>query len=339
MVSGFARSAGRKERKTMRRKIRLKRRGGSFRSHAPHYRVQLFSPRGMYLRGTCCNPAGLFHADEDMAFAVTYGSGWSDIDHLPYSEVDWLEPEVVRLLGSVMLAEDEDGCILRRFYPVPHAGFEIDEERLDLTNTQTAKLVKAALVDTIDNVNWPSYIRANWATCLGQSFQLTDPTASSKKLQRRYYAAFSHDNHILMRGVQALIKSDMLSHHIEFQEEATIAAFIALDASFEMVMRHLRHMGMKSPGSREAGDWLYRTFDEPLGLSAGQGLKYFEEFYEQRIQTIHPASRFGDAPYAPVMADDWVHLRIMLPQVFGYLLIGEHAPHFIRRINEARQAG
>ncbi|MGS0897629.1 hypothetical protein ACVBGC_34815 [Burkholderia stagnalis] len=261
------------------------------------------------------------------------------MDHLPYSEVDWLDPEVVRLLGSIMLAEDQDGCILRRFYPVPHAGFEIDEDRLDLVNTRTAKLVKLALVDTIDNVDWPVFIRRNWEACLGQSFQLVDPTASSRKLQRRYYAAFSHDNHILMRGIQALIKSDMLSHHAEFQEEAAIAAFIALDASFEMVMRHLRQLGMENPSSRDAGDWLYRTFDEPLGFSAGEGIKYFEEFYEQRIQTIHPSSRFGDAPYAPVMVDDWVHLRITLPQVFGYLLIGEHAPYFVKRINEANRVG
>ncbi|KUY59297.1 hypothetical protein WS45_08430 [Burkholderia sp. RF2-non_BP3] len=293
----------------------------------------------MYLRGTCCNSCGLFHADEDMAFAVTHGSGWPDFEHLPYSEVDWLEPEVVRLLGSIMLAEDEDGSILRRFYPVPHAGFEIDEERLDLTNSTTAKLVKAALVDTIDRVEWPPYIRANWEACLGRSFDLIDPSASSKRLQRRYYAAFSHENHILMRGIQALIKSDMLARHLEFQEEATIAAFIALDASFEMVIRHLRQTGLKNPGSREAGDWLYKTFDEPLGLSAAQGLKYFEEFYEQRIQTIHPGSRFGDAPFAPVMTDDWVHLRIMLPQVFGYLLLQEHAPHFMRRVEEAKRLG
>jgi hypothetical protein len=176
-----------------------------------------------------------------------------------------------------------------------------------------------------------------WETCQGQTFNLTDPTGSSKRLQRRYYAAFSLENHILMRGVQALIKADMLSYHHEFQEEATIATFIALDASFEMVIRHLRASGIKNPGSREAGDWLNRTFDEPLGLSGGAGMRYFEEFYDQRIQTIHPGSRFGDAPYAPVMVDDWVHLRMTLPQVFGYLLIAEHAPHFQRRIEAAKR--
>jgi hypothetical protein len=74
------------------------------------------------------------------------------------------------------------------------------------------------------------------------------------------------------------------------------------------------------------------TFDKPMGMFRAEGLKYFEEFYDQRIQTIHPGSRFGDAPYAPVMVDDYIHLREVLPQVFGYLLVGEHSPHFHRNV-------
>jgi hypothetical protein len=326
------------ESRAMRRKIRLKRRGGYAVDDEPRYRVQLFGPRGSYPKGTFCNAAALFHADEDMVFAITYGCGWKNLDHLPYSEVDWLKPEVVRLLGSMLLAEDTEESLRCGFYPLVHGRFEIDEPTLDLTNSQTAELVKDALVDTIDNADWPKYIQEIWASCLGRSFDLIPPTEETRQLRQRYYDAFDPDNHVLMRGVQALIKSDMLGHYQEFQEESTIATFIALDASFELVMRHLAEAGVKNPGSKEAGDWLYRTFDEPLGFDGGEGMKYFEEFYDQRIQTIHPGNRFGDAPYAPVMIDDRIHLRIALPQVFGYLLVGEHAPHFLRRVEGAARA-
>ena len=322
----------------MHRKIQLKKKGGYFATETPRYRIQLFSPRGAYPKGTYSNPTALFHADEDMVFAVTHGCGWKSVDHLPYSEVDWLEPEVVRILGSMILAEDTEDGLRCRFYPLPYSGFEIDETSLDLSDAGTAELVKAALVDTIDNVDWPKHFREIWGRCLGRSFHLTETTAESRELRQRYYDAFDPDNHVLMRGVQALIKSDMLGHYQEFQEESTIATFIALDASFELVMRHLAEAGVKNPGSKEAGDWLYRTFDEPLGLHGAESLKYFEEFYDQRIQTIHPGSRFGDAPYAPVMIDDRIHLRIALPQVFGYLLLGEHAPHFSRRVEEVRKS-
>src|SRR5471032_1431471 len=124
----------------MRRKIRLSRRGGYGTNDEPRYRVQLFGPRGTYQKGTFCNATGFFHADEDMVFAVTYGCRWKNLDHLPYSEVDWLEPEVVRLLGSMLLAEDPEEGLRCRFYPLPHAGFEIAEKRLDLSSTTTAKL-------------------------------------------------------------------------------------------------------------------------------------------------------------------------------------------------------
>lgn len=281
-------------------------------------------------------PNALFYADEDLAFAVTYGCGWQNVEHLAYSEVDWLEPELVRLLGSLMLAEDPEQGIRCRFYPVPYGGFDIAADRLDLTSTRTAKQILSALVETIDDVKWPAYTRSLWETCIGQTISLTDYPASYRRLHRRYHAGSCIDNFVLMRGFQALIKSDMLSQYPEFQEEAAIATFIALDASFELVTRHLEQIGISKPTSRDAGDWLFRTFDEPLGLYGAEGLKYFEEFYDQRIQTMHPGSRFGDAPFAPIMVDDRIHLRETLPQVFAYLIVGEHAPHYMKRLHVAK---
>jgi hypothetical protein len=40
----------------------------------------------------------------------------------------------------MMLSEDFGNGIRCRFYPIPHGGIEIDERRLDLTHTTTAKL-------------------------------------------------------------------------------------------------------------------------------------------------------------------------------------------------------
>jgi hypothetical protein len=136
-----------------------------------------------------------------------------------------------------------------------------------------------------------------------------------------------------MRGLQALIKSDMLAGHHEFQQEATIATF-ALDASFEMVLRHLRAIGENNPSAQDAGDWLYTVFEEPLGVYGAEGLKYFEQFYSQRVQTVHPGSRLGDVPFAPIMVDDHIHLRGSLPGIFAYLTLGEHLPDFHREIEE-----
>ena len=141
-------------------------------------------------------------------------------------------------------------------------------------------------------------------------------------------AMFHADNEIVFAA--------MLAGHPEFCEEATVATFIALDASHELVLRHLRANGIANPSSTDAGNWLYVTFDEPMGVHGAAGLKYFEEFYAQRVQTVHPGSRYGDVPFAPVMANDYIHLREALPGVFGYLVLGEHNPFFWRGVADRK---
>lgn len=304
---------------------------------SPRYRVQLFSPLGMYPRGTHCTPSVLFHADEEIVFAITHGARWSVAnDGLPYSEVDWLEPEVVRLLGSLMMTEKFPEGLRCRFYPVPHAGFTIDQESLDLADPTTAVRAKRAMMRVAGNSHWDKHFQRQMAALLGREVSLFDPLELSLELFQRYWECIDIDNHLLMRGMQALVKSDMLAAHEEFQEEATISTFIALDASHELVLRHLRENGVINPSSADAGEWLFRTFDEPLGVYGAEGMKYFEDFYAQRVQTVHPGSRYGDVPFAPVMVDDHIHLRQALPGVFGFLVLGEHNPHFWQEVAERK---
>jgi hypothetical protein len=279
----------------------------------------------------------LFHADEEIVFAVTFGTTWhGHSDDLPYSEVDWLEPEAVRLLGSLVLTERFVDGMHCRFYPLAHGGFIVDEASLDLCDPATAQSVKKALLATINNPDWPEHVQANWSLCRCDEFVLFDPGELNIDLLQAYWQQVLVNNRVLLRGLQALIKSDMLGHHHEFQEEGAVAAFIAMDASFELVRRHLRANGNANPTAQDAGDWLYKTFDEPLGVYGSEGLKYFEEFYRQRVQTVHPASRYGDMPYAPVMVDDRIHLREALPGVLAYLVLGKHPPSFWERVAEHR---
>ena len=257
---------------------------------------------------------------------------------MPYSEVDWLLPEAVRLLGSLILTERFPEGLRCGFYPLSHGHFILDEQHVDMTTPTTAVALKKALLKTVGNRLWGKWVQERWDACLGQEFFLFDPAEElSVEMLPRYWERFSTDNHVLMRGIQALIKSDMLAGHGEFQEEGAIATFIALDASFQLVLRHLRANGNPNPSAKDAGDWLFKTFDEPLGVYGAEGMKYFESFYEQRVQTVHPASRFGDMPFAPVMVDDRIHLRQSLPEVFAYILVGEHAPFFWKEVSERKE--
>lgn len=54
---------------------------------------------------------------------------------------------------------------------------------------------------------------------------------------------------------------------------------------------------------------------------------YFEDFYDARIKTMHPSSRFGIFPVAPLEADDFLFLRYGLIEVYYWLITKRvHAP-------------
>lgn len=314
--------------------VKLKRRHDSADHRHSAYRVTLFLPQGRYPQGTFCAPTGLFHADHEIVFSVTFGPPWHVVgDDLPYSEADWLLPDAVRLLGSLILTErfTDRRC---GFYPLPHSKFVLDEATIDLTRPETAWAVKLALLRTVENRLWAKrQVDRIWRQCLGHTFFLFDPYELEIDQYQRHWVHIDTKNYVLMRALQSLIKADMLAAHHEFTEEAAIACFIALDASFELVRRHLKASGLVDPSARDAGAWLFKIFDEPLGVGV-DGMKYFEEFYTQRVRTIHPGSRFGDTPFAAVAYDDYIHLRQALPQVLSYLVLGTHTPRFAEEIAE-----
>jgi hypothetical protein len=147
------------------------------------------------------------------------------------------------------------------------------------------------------------------------------------QLQSKVYASANKDDYLAIRGLSTLIKSVMLSTHYQFFEEATTTLFIALDASFSMVLRELKRQGIKNPSSSDAMKYIHNAFYDIYRAD-----KYFEEYYEGRIKTVHPESRFGVFPHAPLMADDFFDLKDDLLEVYTFLLTGYVNPKHKEKI-------
>ena len=81
---------------------------------------------------------------------------------------------------------------------------------------------------------------------------------------------------------------------------------------------------------------LHKTYGKVLEVHGAADIKYYEEFYDSRVKTVHPGGRFGDMPYAPVMVDDRYHLRESLPGVFAYVVLQQHSPSFLREIEDRK---
>ncbi|WP_175205305.1 hypothetical protein [Achromobacter anxifer] len=245
-----------------------------------------------------------------------------------------MNPELVRLLGSFIFCEKftDRRCL---FYPHVYEDLQLVNAKLDLTQEDCILEVKRAVMSE------PIFTRpclvpklSNQYFEMGHLFNAGDLDIT---LRDMYWKLISTSNFLLMRGIQALVKCDMLATHPEFQEEAAIATFIALDASFEMVRRHLQERGISNPSAADAARWFHETFDGPLGFEQPEDGRFFGEFYTQRIQTLHPGSRFGDSPVAALAIDDRIHLRQALPGLLAYLVSGTHSPSWLEWVSDAQE--
>jgi hypothetical protein len=125
----------------------------------------------------------------------------------------------------------------------------------------------------------------------------------------------------------------MCWRHPEIAEAAAIQLYIALDVSFEIVLEILRGRGLANPSALDAGALIDEVFNP--GIESG---RYFEDYYDDRIKTLHPSSRFGVFPVPPLLADDYYFLRHGLVEVYHWLITGQKLePEAVLRRHQSDQ--
>lgn len=306
-------------------------------------RVMTFGPHGSYPKGTMLVPNGIFHADEELVFSVVAGEDWRDLDeNLGYSEFDWISPQELRLISTLLLCEKIDEPPVK-MYPLAGYAPRILADSIDLTSLGTAPQVKELLVQLgreakKDIFGSAGRFHGALLRCLDKEnyLLLSDQWDESRLLE--VWSKLAPTNFVLMRGLHALIKSDMLMSHREFGEESVIMSYIALEASFQLILRELKRKGAQNPTAHDAAVWLHEVMYQPYDVDPPDEFeRYFEEFYEGRVMTLHPASRFGDHPISPTMHDDGIHLRYALRQVLSYLAVGRHFADFQQAVSEFKE--
>lgn len=223
---------------------------------------------------------------------------------------DFTEPmlEEVRILAALTLCLDP-GEGMTVFYPLDvsiRTPRFIDLTKADqinrLADLLRGMITERMLTKSLDGEFSDSYQYHGLSTPFG--------------LQHQIYAATSVSDHLLMRGLSMLINSAMLSRHRMFGEAAYHALYIALDASLALVQRQMRKIGLTQTDAHAAQAYLEQIFGDELS-----GFRYFEEYYEDRIMVLHPASRFGTFPYAPVSRSHYFWLWKSLRDVYRFLIL------------------
>ncbi len=292
------------------------------------YQVTVFSPYGLYPAGTFHVPDGVFHADGEIVFSVVRGGSWERLDpNLPYSELRGLSPDQLRLVAALMLCEKREGARLM-FYPEQDLDLRIDARRIRLDRADVVQEIRSLVIDERANSkSKDSRCRPSFAP--QRPYDLWPAKEFALDRLNRFWTALSPLSYVLARGLHALMKADMLSRHPEFWEEATIACYIALDASFSHIKGLLAREGVLNASAHDAARWVHAHFNASFGLPEPESDdKYFGEMYEQRVMTLHPSSRYGESPVAPMMREDYMFLRRDLREIFAYLVTGEHGQDY-----------
>ncbi len=288
-------------------------------------RARLMSPMGHYPRTVKGDVDHGYFFHREAVFSVVRVREHPG-QYEAYSEMEWAYPEEIALYASIAMAQGNDGprVIL---YPLPERrSLEIDPP-VPLNDPNLLKAVKGVVVrkwrahERARRRRWPGIERDAWnAYALppfmssGQQYTLTDAMIAER--QETLLRAIDPSDFLMIRGLSTWLRSAMLSMHMNFMEEVITTLFISMEASFRLIRRRLISEGVQNPSAKDAADFLGKAFnEEPLE-------RYFAEYYDDRVATLHPESRFGVFPHAPLMADDYYHLRDSLRDLYIYLLAG-----------------
>jgi hypothetical protein len=132
----------------------------------------------------------------------------------------------------------------------------------------------------------------------------------------RIFRGIDSTDDLLMRGLQALLKSLMISRHAQFTEEASYSLYVSLDALFSLTRRHLVSSGLSNPSSYDAQAFIHDLFQEEQS-----GTRFFEDFYNDRLMSVHPDNRYGVFRHAPISHCDVYTLSECLRDVYRQMVL------------------
>jgi hypothetical protein len=271
---------------------------------------------GSYQQDSLISNRGCIFVDDKLSFSVVRFVRRSQIE--TYSELDHVGSAEVRLLSAALMAAKSYYVTIK---PYPAYSLTVSvPPGTRIAGSRTKARLAAMLV---------RYLKRNAAApsrFYSESFH-TPPLLGGKQYDAlqdvdhtRFLAliqAIALGDKLLIRGLGALLKANMLLRFWEFAEAAGMQLFVALESSFRLALRALRAQGVQNPSNVDAGNFIHQAF----GVSTpAEG--YFVEDYEKRIMTLHPESRFGTWAHAPLSADDVLELNENLKNLFGFLILG-----------------
>jgi hypothetical protein len=286
--------------------------------------VRAYSPLGFYPAETLSHPQGVFVLDDDLIYSAVPEFEVHIEGHPP--DRMWINPAEIRLLSALVLSVQHRSGKVYAYPDILPARVELDDQE-ELTDISTQEYLKEKLVDEISSResdhNPLFYTPVPQPPRFSEHVYQHNENASDLTHQREVLESIDFEDDLLIRGLGALLKSELLNVHQVFHTEACLSLYIAMEASMHIIYRRLE-ADMENPGPEDASRYLAHAFNNNRMPD-----RYFGEFYDDRIRTVHPNSvKFGAFPYAPLSADDYYDLYYALRSVYDFLVTGRIDPAF-----------
>ncbi len=252
-------------------------------------------------------------------------------DDEPYSELQWLHPQEIKLYSALMLAVDpDDGSI--SFYPYSHTQKSLVIDSIDFKSEELPEYLRALFKEdftTSEILNTRFYQDLISHRNNNALYEFRDK-GIDYALAGSIYKSINISDKLLMRGLSTFIKAGMLKSHHSFYEEGINSLFISMEASLKLVLRTLKEQGIENPKSKDAMKFIHDSFHDNERAE-----NYFEEYYELRIISVHPDSRLGIFAYPPIQVDDYYFLYYGLLEVYRFLINGYiHPKHVTKNLTK-----
>lgn len=273
----------------------------------PRVRVRVFSPLGFYPRHSIAVPDARLLVNDELVVSCVYVEPPATHGIEDFFDLEYLTLEETRFFAAIALAvHPDDGMACT--YPL-YGHVDVD------CGTDDDALMEAARELAISPPWGSSWTRGSAPpACGGPGYEWREAGVDVDRVCNVVCAAQLND-HLLMSGLGALLRADMCWKHLEIAGAAVLQLYVALDASLHLVLRLLHEQGVSNPGALDAGALIDEVFNP--GIDTGS---YFQDYYEDRIKTMHPSSRFGVFAVPPHDADGYYFLRHALVEVYHWLI-------------------
>lgn len=275
--------------------------------------LRLMNEKGRYPNNSFLSKNVSFISDKRCGFI--YSIVRTDFEDSQYfnSEISWALVTEIKLWSSIMLSIPKDEGIFT-IYP-NNIPIELEDTNFlnqDFNSEQFLDSMRLYLSKKIQGINLSRDIRNS----------ISD-TSFDTKVQDTLFSRIRCADHILIRGLSFLIKSQILisTNVYLFIEEALLLLYLAIEAALLIIRNNMIKHGHNEPSFTDVFKIINEKYLPDIDLS--DLTDYFKACYENRILLVHPDNKYKVSGIPNLAADDYFDTYVNMIEFYRDILIND----------------